>query len=213
MHLHGAKLDCAIIKKKLIIWSSKVSKKILFILAGANGSGKSTLASELLPEEKLEFLNADDIAKQLCPNNIEKIRITAGRELLKKLELLFGQNESFAIETTLAGNNHIKTIQKAKELNYRIVLIYSFVENPEICINRIKVRVLNGGHDIPEADVIRRFYRSKNNFWNKYKDLVDEWNLFYNGLSDYILVAKSSFQDLEILNEALYNEFIEGISL
>lgn len=186
-------------------------KKTLYIIAGANGSGKSTLASELLPEEKLEFLNADDIARAICPNNIESIRITAGKELLKRLENLFAEKKSFAIETTLAGSNHIKTIIKAKELKYNVALIYSFVDNPEICINRIKIRVLNGGHDIPDDDVIRRFYRSKNNFWNKYKDIVDEWNLFYNGLSDYILVAKQEYVGIEILNEALYNEFIEDI--
>ncbi len=188
-------------------------KKYLYIIAGANGSGKSTLASELLPEEKLEFLNADDIAKEICPENIESVRITAGREVLKKLENLFNKRKSFAIETTLAGSNHIKTIQKAKDLKYNVALIYSFVENPEICINRIKVRVLSGGHNIPDDDVKRRFYRSKNNFWNKYKDIVDEWNLFYNGLSDYILVAKKELEEIEILNESLYNDFIKEIKL
>lgn len=187
------------------------NKKYLYIIAGANGSGKSTLASELLPEEKLEFLNADEIAKEICPENIESVRITAGRKVLEKLDNLFENNKSFAVETTLAGSNHIKTIQRAKELKYNVALIYSFVENPEICINRIKVRVLNGGHDIPDEDVIRRFYRSKNNFWNKYKDIVDEWNLFYNGISDYVLVAKQEFDGIEILNDALYNEFIRGV--
>ena len=77
------------------------------------------------------------------------------------------------------------------------------------CENRIKIRVLNGGHNIPKNDIIRRFYRSKENFWNTYKDLVDEWNLFYNGTSEYILVAQSSESKIEIYNENLYNEFIK----
>jgi len=85
------------------------------------------------------------------------------------------------------------------------------VETPNICINRIKARVLNGGHNIPDEDVIRRFYRSKNNFWNKYKDIVDEWDLFYNGVADYILVAKKESSNIEILNEALYNDFKKDI--
>lgn len=97
--------------------------------------------------------------------------------------------KSFAIETTLAGKNHIKSIQKAKELGYQVVLIYSYLDNPILCENRIKIRVLNGGHNIPKEDIIRRFWRSKENFWHIYKDLVDEWNLFYNGSSEYILVA------------------------
>ena len=80
-----------------------------------------------------------------------------------------------------------------------------------MCENRIKIRVLNGGHNIPKEDIIRRFYRSKKNFWNIYKNLVDEWNLFYNGNSQYILVAQYSNNDVEIFNENLYNEFIKDL--
>lgn len=183
--------------------------KILYIIAGANGSGKSTLATELLPAESLEFLNADDIAKELCPENIESVKISAGKILLARLKTLFEKEKSFAIETTLAGGNHIKTINQAKELGYLVILIYSFVDNPDVSINRIKVRVLNGGHDIPDEDVIRRFYRSKENFWYKYKDLVDSWNMFYNGSSEYSFVAHGSNGTIEIFNEELYNEFIK----
>ena len=80
----------------------------------------------------------------------------------------------------------------------------------EMCENRIKVRVLNGGHDIPQNDIVRRFYRSKNNFINMYQNLVSEWNIFYNGSSEYILVAQSINGAIEIFNENLYNDFIKG---
>ena len=105
--------------------------------------------------------------------------------------------------------NHIKTINKAKELGYSIVLIYSYLDGPLMCENRIKIRVLNGGHNIPKEDIIRRFHRSKENFWKLYKDIVDEWNLFYNGLSEYTFVAHYSNGAVEIYNENLYNEFIK----
>ena len=183
--------------------------KILYIIAGANGSGKSTLASELLPSENLDFLNADEVAKEICPQNIESVKIKAGKIVLKKLEKLLNSQKSFAIETTLAGKNHIKTIQKAKKLGYYVVLIYSYLDSPILCENRIKIRVLNGGHNIPKDDIIRRFYRSKENFWDVYKKLVDEWTLFYNGTSEYILVAQSGDNKIEIYNENLYNEFIK----
>lgn len=61
--------------------------------------------------------------------------------------------------------------------------------------------------DIIFQKKIRRFYRSKENFWNIYKDLVDEWNLFYNGSSEYILVAQSNKSGIEIYSENLYNGF------
>lgn len=190
-----------------------MDEKNIFIIAGANGSGKSTLASELLPEEKLKFLNADEIAKEICPENITKVRITAGKNFLQKLDKLLTEKSSFAIETTLSGNNHIKTILKAKEEGYNIVLIYSFVDNPNICINRIKARVMNGGHNVPDEDVIRRFYRSKNNFWNKYKDIVDRWAIYYNGELNFIQIAKGEDKHIEILDELLYNEFKKDIKL
>jgi len=95
----------------------KEKPKYLYIIAGANGSGKSTLASELLPEEKLEFINADEIAKEICPENIESVRISAGKEVYKRLNIFFEQGFSFAIETTLSGNNYVKTIEKAKSLH------------------------------------------------------------------------------------------------
>ena len=186
-----------------------MQEKILYIIAGANGSGKSTLASELLPSENLEFLNADEVAKEICPENIESVKIKAGKIVLRRLEKLLDNLNSFAIETTLSGKNHIKTIRKAQKLGYYIVLIYSYLDTPILCENRIKIRVLNGGHDIPKDDIKRRFYRSKENFWNIYKDLADEWNLFYNGTSEYILVAQSNDSEIEIFNENLYNEFIK----
>ena len=72
---------------------------ILYIIAGANGSGKSTLASELLPSENLEFLNADEVAKEICPEHIESVKIQAGKIVLQKLDKLLNKKKSFAIET------------------------------------------------------------------------------------------------------------------
>ncbi|MDD3014333.1 MAG: zeta toxin family protein [Candidatus Gastranaerophilales bacterium] len=170
----------------------KNNSKYLYLIAGANGSGKSTLASELIPEEKLEFLNADEIAKEICPENISSVSISAGKEFYKRLDSCFDQGISFAIETTLSGKNHIKTISRAKAFGYKVILIYISVDTPDLCINRIKVRVEKGGHYVPDEDVIRRFYRCRENFWNKYKDLVDDWAVFYNGAIQFTLLHKSN---------------------
>ena len=58
-----------------------------------------------------------------------------------------------------------------------------------MCENRIKTRVLNERKKKKKNDIIRRFYRSKFNFINLYKDIVDEWSIFYNGSAKYVLVA------------------------
>lgn len=93
------------------------SKKMLYIIAGANGSGKSTLANVLLKEKNLEFLNADDIAKEICPNAINSVLISAGKLYFKRLNEFLRNNISFAVESTLSGNNIIKIIDKARQQN------------------------------------------------------------------------------------------------
>ena len=101
--------------------------KTLFILAGANGSGKSTIAKELLPEENIVYVNADDIAKELCPENMQSVRIQAGKELHARIDKLFGEGKSFALESTLSGVGHIKTIETAQRSARYIFFIYFFL--------------------------------------------------------------------------------------
>ncbi len=184
----------------------------MFILAGANGSGKSTIAKELLPEESIVYVNADDIARELCPENMQSVRIQAGKELHARMDKLFSEGKSFAWESTLSGVGHIKTIETAHKLGYDVVIIYVFVAKPEDCIGRIQMRVKNGGHPVPDEDVIRRFYRSKQNFWNLYKDKVDFWALYYNGGENVVPVAdQETGHPIEILTENLYTVFTRDL--
>ena len=129
---------------------------------------------------------------------------TLAKEFFKRMDDLFNQGASIAIETTLAGKNHIKTIQRAVKLGYEVSIIYIFVESVDICINRIQMRVMNGGHSIPESDVIRRYHRSKHNFWNIYKHLADEWVVYYNGNQQVLLIANGSKEEFNILDEAVF---------
>ena len=111
-------------------------------------------------------------------------------------------NDSFVIETTLSGKYLVNYIKQAKELNFYVVLIYLFLENTDSTINRVKNRVLNGGHHIPQDDIIRRYYRSKNLFWNTHKEMVDEWMLYYNSNEIFEEIADSSIvYDSKKLNE------------
>lgn len=150
------------------------NNKLLYIIAGANGSGKSTLAEVLLKEKNLEFLNADEIAKEICPDAIDSVPISAGKLYFKRLNKYFQNNKSFAVESTLSGNNIVRIIKKAKQQNYKIILIYSFLKNCAICIERVKKRVENGGHNVPDEDIIRRYYKSVVKFWDEYRFMVDE---------------------------------------
>ncbi len=186
--------------------------KTLYILAGANGSGKSTIASELLPAEHIIYVNADDIARELCPTDMQSVRIQAGKELHARMDKLFGEGKSFALESTLSGVGHMKTIETAHQLGYQVIIIYTFVDTPDVCVTRIQTRVKNGGHPVPQEDVIRRFTRSKQNFWNIYKELADHWVLYYNGGDDIVPVAEQDKgKTVVIFSENLYTIFTRNL--
>lgn len=182
--------------------------KTLYIISGANGSGKTTFAKEFSKLNDLYFINADEIAKELDSENITKYKIKAGKIFFNEFNNRLSLDKSFVIETTLSGKYLIEYIQKAKELHYKVSLIYLFLENPQTNISRVKNRVLNGGHHIPQDDIIRRYYRSKYMFWNIYKDLSDEWNIFYNSDEVFEEIANND----AILDTAKYNEFLKDVN-
>lgn len=184
--------------------------KNLYILAGANGSGKSTIAKVLLPTEGVVYINPDDIARELNPNDLTKVQVEAGRIAMCRINELLAQNKSFAIESTLSGKVHLKVITQAKKLGYKVSIAYTFVDSPAICVERIAIRVKNGGHNIPREDVFRRYWRSKKNFIQLYAPLADYWMLYYNGGNDAVLVAHGNGV-VNVISRERYNKFMEDL--
>lgn len=186
--------------------------KKFYILAGANGSGKSTISKVLLPAEGLVYVNPDDIARELNPDNPLAVRIEAGREALHRIDSLIEKGESFAIESTLSGLQHLKTIQKAQRRGYVVSVIYVYVESPEVCIARIAARVRGGGHFVPDEDVRRRYWRSKRNFVSRYAPSADTWAIFHNGESQIAYVARGQRGEQDtVFSRVLYDKFKEGL--
>ena len=181
--------------------------KILYIIAGANGSGKTTFAMNFAQLQNLKFINADEIAKKYDPNDIQKYKMKAGKKFFEELYISLKEENSFIIETTLSGKYLIKVINQAKKQNFKVSLVYLFLETNTENIYRVKNRVLKGGHNVPTDDIIRRYYRSKKLFQYVYKNMVDEWMLFYNGDDNFELVENQN----ELYDEELKNLFLEGI--
>lgn len=186
--------------------------KHLIIVAGANGSGKTTLSKQVMQMRQYDFLNADEIAKEINTEVNATIQLQAGRIFFKNLNTWLNEGRNFILESTLSGKYLTKVIEKAKQNGYEITIIYAFLESPQECIERIAIRVKNGGHHIPDEDVIRRFYRSKTNFWQHYKDIVDNWVLYFNGIQSIQEVALGKKDEFIIQDKTLFQLFIKDIN-
>lgn len=154
-------------------------KKVI-IIAGPNGAGKTTFAEEYLPNEGCcpEFVNADLIAAGLSPFHPERVAVTAGRLMLKRIDELVSAGESFALETTLASKLYLRLIPKWQAEGYVVQLFFLCLPNSETAKSRVKQRIALGGHAIPEVDIIRRFERGLRNLRNDYRKVVDQWFLY-----------------------------------
>lgn len=136
-----------------------MEERNLYVIAGCNGAGKTTASFTILPEilDCKEFVNADEIAKGLSPFQPEKVAFEAGRIMLHRINELLQQNENFAFETTLSTRSYKNKVLEAKSKNYNITLLFFWLKNAELAKERVKTRVMEGGHNIP-ADVIERRY-------------------------------------------------------
>lgn len=186
-----------------------MKKKELVIIGGPNGSGKSTFARSYLSMHPLEFLNADEIAKEIDPEDMSRASLSAGRVFFKKLEEYKKQQKSFLIESTLSGIYLNKLIPGFQKDGYEIILVYVFLYSPRVCVERIKERVLKGGHHVPDQDVIRRYFRSKENFWTNYKNMADKWFLVYNSENKFMEIALGIKNQYEIKNKEYFYKFVE----
>jgi predicted ABC-type ATPase len=163
----------------------------LYIISGANGSGKTTSARKILPYflKVFEYVNADEIAHGLSPFNPESVAIQAGRLMLQRLATLVNEQLDFALETTLATRSYVSFLRDCKNQGYQINLIYFWLENPELAIARVRQRVENGGHNIPEDIIRRRYERGRKNLIDLFLPLCDTWMIYDNSGNSPQLVA------------------------
>ena len=179
-------------------FQTATAKPLLFIVGGANGSGKTTLARTVAELTKLTFVNADETARVINPEDVHAARFQAGREVLKELATLREQRTSFVYESTLAGLSLARALKEFKNVGYEISLVYVYLDSADVCIERIKSRVQAGGHFVPDDEVRRRYERSKRNFLEIYKPLASRWLLYRNPLEGFELIATSNEAGLTV---------------
>jgi predicted ABC-type ATPase len=167
-----------------------MADKRIVIIAGPNGAGKTTFALEFLPNEAgcPVFVNADLIAAGLSPFAPDLAAIKAGRLMLEAIAEHAAKSESFAFETTLSGRIYARRIPRWQGAGYHVSLIFLGLISPEISMARVKERVQQGGHDVPEAAIRRRFAAGLQNFREIYRDLVDVWFYYDNSDKEPVLL-------------------------
>ena len=161
--------------------STSAFNKRIVIIAGPNGAGKTTFAREFLPTDAVlpNFVNADLIAAGLSPFAPDVAAFKAGRIMLETIADYAKRGESFSFETTLSGLTYAQMIPVWRSSGYLVKLIFLSLLNVEIALERVATRVKQGGHHVSEDVIRRRFVHGIQNF-ERYKVLVDSWQLYDN---------------------------------
>lgn len=181
----------------------------LYIISGCNGAGKTTASYTILPEmlDCKEFVNADEIAKGLSPFQPETVSFLAGRIMLERINELLEQQADFAIETTLTTLSYRKTIELAKQKGYQITLLFFWLNDVNLAIERVKIRVIEGGHDIPEAVIIRRYYKGIANLIKVFINFCDYWLVIDNSVKPNVEIAEGvKNAEIAIHNDKLWKK-------
>jgi predicted ABC-type ATPase len=184
----------------------------LYIIAGCNGAGKTTASYTILPEilDCKEFINADEIARGLSPFQPEKMAVEAGKIMIKRIETLLANNKNFAFETTLAAKSYKNTIARAKDKGYNVTLLFFWLQTVDLAKQRVRARVLSGGHNIEKDLIERRYAGGIKNLFDIYIPLVNIALIFDNSEGKQTLIAKKvDNSDILIIDEYKFNKLKE----
>lgn len=182
-----------------------------WIIAGPNGAGKTTFALEYLPQVAgvMHFINADLIAAGLAPLAPERELLAASRIFRQELQARIAARESFAFETTLAGRTYLRLIKRLRAAHWRVELIYLALPSAEMSRLRVAERVTHGGHDIPTADIARRFPRSLRHLLGEYGRCVDRCTCFMNDGDSPVLIFEQQGENRIVLHSGYYQRLQE----
>ena len=133
--------------------TEKIKNPEIVVFAGPNGSGKSTFTELLRPP--MDYINADEIKKILKCSDLEAAQIAE-----QQREDHLANMREFCFETVMSTDRNLKLLQRAKEKGYFIRCYYILTSDPIINIERVKSRVIEGGHDVPADKIISRYNRA-----------------------------------------------------
>ena len=183
----------------------------MYIISGCNGAGKTTASYTILPDllNLSTFVNADEIADELSPQAPEKEMIRASRLMVERMEQLIERGEDFAVETTLATRTLAGTVAKARNKGYLIGIFFFWLKSPELAVRRVAIRVRSGGHNVPEATIIRRYHYGLQNLREIYLPICNYWVLVDNSAREGKWIAEGGLSyPTKIYNKKIYNQIL-----
>ena len=180
----------------------------LYIIAGCNGAGKTTASFTVLPDilNCREFVNADEIARGLSPFQPETVALQAGRIMLERVQELLREAVDFAVETTLATKTYIGLVKDAQAKGYTVLLVYFWLNSPELAADRVRKRVAEGGHNIPPDVIKRRYQRGVEQLVRHFVHITNEWLVFDNSVNPREKIAEGGLgKNTEIYSAEKWN--------
>lgn len=179
------------------------------MIAGPNGAGKTTFALHYLPQIAgcRNFVNADLIAYGLSPFDSLSAQYDAGRLFLREINANIDKRVDFAFETTLAGRSQISLFKKLRQDGWRIVLFFLWIPDAAFSKSRVRERVAQGGHDIPDDTILRCYPRIMHNLAKVYMSLCDKVVCYDNSSSEPVLFFKQDENGQTVLNRDTWTNF------
>ncbi|MCI3922838.1 zeta toxin family protein [Paenibacillus sp. TRM 82003] len=164
---------------------------IMYVFAGNNGSGKSTIRNLIVDRLGISVnIDPDALARGLDPEQPESRKVSAGKEAIKLARECIRMKRDFSVETTLAGGNVIRLMDIAKASGFEVTMFFVGLGDYRLNIERVAVRVKNGGHHIPTEDIVRRHVSSIQNL------------LTHLHLMDHLIVIDNSQTEGEMVLSA-----------
>jgi len=190
-------------------------KPVVYVIAGPNGSGKTTFAREFLPrlEANFEFVNADYLAGGLSPFAPYRAAMEAGRLSLRRIRQLAQERKNFGFETTLSGLTYVRLLKDLKQRGYVIRIYFLWLRDVDLALRRIAERVRGGGHNVPEADVRRRYAVGLRNLFTLYRPLADFLTLVDNSGEKPRLIATGNVLRLSVMDQETMAEIEHAVGI
>lgn len=139
---------------------------VFLVIAGPNGSGKSSVYQDTGIEmggRSMWIVNPDLLTLRIQTAEKMGLRdanLAAVQRIEAWLDASIDVHKSVGVETVLSTAKYRRLVEKAQGLGFAFWFIYVVLESPELNVERVKLRVLKGGHDVAEADIRKRYVRS-----------------------------------------------------